>query len=209
MKKVALTQRLIENETYFEIRETLDVNYAKLLKEMGFLPIVLPYKVPFSRYFESLNIEGVIFTGGNDLFICNQNELSLERDEYEMALLEYCIKNNIPIFGICRGMQLIAKYFNSTFKPIKDQIAIKHELHVNEKSLYAQYLKQLDKVNSYHSFSIDKLGHGLDISATDQNGVIKSIEHKDLKIFGQMWHSERNQPFSLPEMALIRSFFDD
>ena len=51
MKKIAITQRLIENTSYEEIREVLDINYAKFINEAGYLPIALPYKVNFIEYF--------------------------------------------------------------------------------------------------------------------------------------------------------------
>ena len=42
MKKIAITQRLIDNDSYKEIRETLDINWGKIFLQMNFLPIVLP-----------------------------------------------------------------------------------------------------------------------------------------------------------------------
>ena len=49
----------------------------------------------------------------------------------------------------------------------------------------------------------------LNYTATDESGIIKSIEHREYKIFGQMWHSEREMPFDKYEVALIEDFFND
>jgi len=208
MKKIAITQRLIANDTYFEIREALDVDYAKLLSTCGFLPIVLPYEIAFEQYFDELNIEGVLLTGGNDLSSCQENELSEKRDNFEKKLLTYSLQNNIPIFGICRGMQVIAEYFGSTLYKVKNQVNIKHSLKVNKDSKYKVYLDSLKKVNSYHQFGIDVLAEELIISAKSEDCIIKALEHKKYKIFGQMWHTEREKPFVSKELTLIKDFFN-
>lgn len=207
MKKIAITQRLIQNENYYEIREALDINYCKLVNACGFLPIVLPYEIEFNKYFEELRIDGVILTGGNDLNSCNCNELSKKRDIFEKKLLAYCIKNKIPILGICRGMQVIAEYFGSNFKYVENQVNIKHDLKVSENSKYKTYLKKLTKVNSFHNYEINNISNEFIISATDKINVIKAIEHKNHKIFAQMWHTEREKQFNDKEMDLIKGFF--
>jgi 3'(2'),5'-bisphosphate nucleotidase len=208
MRKIAITQRLIENDSYHEVREALDISYCKMVHSCGFLPIVLPYEVDFKKYFDEFGIGGVILTGGNDLYICNKSELSEKRDDFEKRLLKYCIEKNIPVFGICRGMQIIAKYFGSNFTNIKNQVNIKHNLIIDENSKYKIYLEKLNKVNSFHNFGIDNLSDELIISATNENGIIKALEHKQYKIFGQMWHSERENPFINDEIALIKEFFN-
>lgn len=204
MKKIAVTQRLIENSTYYEVREALDIRFAKLLSKAGFLALPLPYEVDFRLYFENVGIDGVVFTGGNDLYVCSNNELSLKRDTFEKKLLEYCIDNGIPVLGICRGMQIIAEYFGSTFKKAEGQVNVRHKLDVNPQSGYAEYLSRLQDVNSFHDFQIDVPGDGLIISAENGSGVIKAIEHGSHNIFAQMWHSERENPFKVEEIELIK-----
>ena len=92
MKKIAITQRLIENESYYEIREALDINFSKFIKACGFLPIILPYNVDFKEYFKEFNIEGIVLTGGNDLNNFKENELSKKRDDFENRLIKFCIQ---------------------------------------------------------------------------------------------------------------------
>jgi len=208
LKKIAVTQRLIENESYFEIREALDINYCKLVEACGFLPIVLPYEVEFKEYFKELCIGGVLLTGGKDLDKCCLSNLSKKRDIYEKDLLRYCTNNNIPIFGICRGMQLIAGYFGSSFKKVENQVNVRNKLKVSKDSKYKVYLERLDTVNSFHNFGIDKLSDELIVSAYSEDGTIKAIEHKKYRIFGQMWHSERQELFVDDEKSLIKDFFN-
>ena len=208
MKKIAITQRLILNESYYERRETLDTQWGLLLNELDFLPIILPIESNYKSYFEAIKIDGIILTGGNDLNSINPNTLSYQRDIFEKEIIEYGIDNNIPILGICRGMQIIADFFNASFNKVNNQVNIKHSLVVNQKSRYSKELNRLKEVNSFHNYAVEKIGDEFIISARDNSGVIKAIEHKEYKIFGQMWHSEREEPFNSSELELIKSFFN-
>ena len=123
-------------------------------------------------------------------------------------LISFSIENKIPIFGICRGLQVIAEYFGSTFKKVSDQVNTKHNLKNNKNSLLAKELESINEVNSFHNFAVDKLGHELKVSATTESGIIKVIEHKKYKIFAQMWHSEREVIFDENEVKLIQNFFE-
>lgn len=209
MKKIAITQRLVLNGSYYEVREALDVRWGALFGELNFLPVVLPINFDFEKYFKVFDIDGIFLTGGNDLNSLHLNNESKQRDIFEKELIKYGIHNNIPIFGVCRGMQLIAEYFGSDFIKVKNQVAIKHSLKVNQESKYFDELSKIGKVNSYHTYAIRELAEELIISATDKNSMIKAIEHKKYKIFGQMWHSERESLFMQEELALIKNFFND
>jgi len=209
MKKIVVTQRLVINDSYYELREALDTNWALLLSKLSFLPIVLPIKCDFKKYFESIKIDGILLTGGNDLNSINTSEVSKQRDIFETKLIEYGIENDIPIFGVCRGMQIIAEYFGSDFMEVKNQVAIKHSLKINQGSRYFNKLNEISKVNSFHNYAIHNLANGCLVSATNEDGMIKAIEHKEYKIFGQMWHSEREEPFNKNELNLIDSFFNN
>jgi putative glutamine amidotransferase len=209
MKKILVTQRLILNESYHEVREALDIEWGKLFSQLDFLPIVLPVEVDFKKYFELENVSGVMLTGGNDLSIFNNNELSIKRDNYEKNLISYCIEHNIPLLGICRGMQLIGNYFNADFEKVSGHVAIRHSLVIDQNSRYYESLKEVKEVNSYHNYALKYPGDNIMISAKSPDGIIKAIEHKSRKVFGQMWHPEREHPFSKSEMKLIKSFFNN
>ena len=126
------------------------------------------------------------------------------RDEFEFELISYAIKKDLALLGVCRGLQVISNYFGGSLKRVKNQVAIKHTLHVESSSKYKELLCSLDLVNSYHNFAIDRLGDGLIVSAKDENGNIKAIEHKSYKIFAQMWHSEREKPFKKSEIEIVK-----
>ena len=101
MKFIGITQRLLENTSYYEVREALSVEWGEFFKEhlQGFLPLPLSYVIPFSTYAQSLggNLGGVILSGGNDLNSLNPNPLSSMRDEYEAQILTHCLRYNLPL----------------------------------------------------------------------------------------------------------------
>ena len=207
MKIIAVTQRLLLNQNYYEMREALDVKWGKLFKKLNYLPVILPIEFEFRKYFSFMKIDGIILTGGNDLNISNKNELSLKRDSFEKGLIRYAIKKKIPIFGMCRGMEIIGEFFGADFKRVKNQVGIRHTLSVNKKSKYFNQIKKISTVNSFHNYAIDKMPDDLTVSAWSHDGIIKAIEHKEYKIFGQMWHSEREKLFDKNQMNLIKKFF--
>ena len=149
-------------------------------------------------------------TGGNDLSLFDNNDLSKKRDKFEKNLISYGLKYNIPIFGVCRGMQVIAEYFGSSFEKVDKQVAVYHKLTLNKDSKFYKYLLNIDRVNSFHNYGIKRLSSDFKITAWNEDKtVIKAIEHKDYRVFGQMWHSEREDPFDVNELKLISDFFDD
>ena len=104
-------------------------------------------------------------------------------------------------------MQIIAEYFGCSLKKVENQVAIKHTLKVNNQSKYFDILKKIDEVNSFHNFAVYNIADELIVSATNEDGMIKAMEHKKYKIFSQMWHSEREEPFKYEEIRLIKEFF--
>jgi putative glutamine amidotransferase len=207
MKKIILTQRLMENHSYHEYREGLDIQWGKLFNEINIMPIILPLNFNFDSYFTHLKIDGVFLTGGDDLNSIKESNFLSQRDFLENNLINYCIKNNLPIFGVCRGMQIISQYFGCNFKKINNHVSTDHKLIISNETKYKKYLKKIDKVNSYHNYSIFDLNDDLIISAKSEDGIIEAIEHKTYKIFAQMWHSERQYPFIENELNLIKNFF--
>ncbi len=208
MRKIALTQRLLLNESYCEVREALDIHYCKFIAACGFLPVVLPYEVDFKNYFDVCGVDGVLLTGGNDLNSLCASELSKKRDSFERELLGCCIEREVPVFGVCRGMQLIAEYFGSSLKKIEGEVNTKHTLVVNSDSFYEKYLNKFGSVNSFHGFAVDTLVQDLRVAAYGDKGVIKAIEHKQERIFAQMWHSERDNVFDPHAIELMSDFFN-
>lgn len=208
MKKIAITQRLIETSEYQEIREELDIRWAKLLASINLLPVILPTNYNFKNIFREIGgIDGIILTGGNNLESISGEHLSRIRDNFERKLIACAVKQRIPLFGVCRGMQIIAEFFGAKFVKTKNHIAAQHAIIPSENSQFMRQLKKIKKVNSYHQYAVKKAPNAFLIAATSKDGIIEAIEHKFLPIWAQMWHSEREEPFKKEEQTIFKNFF--
>jgi len=207
MKIIALTQRLFLNNSYYEMREALDVNWGAFLQTCGFLPLPLSIKVDFKRYFSEYKVSGIILTGGNDLKIFYNEETSEIRDRYETDIVNYAIKNQIPILGVCRGMQIIGNIFGSEISKITSHTGTRHDIKIVNKSRYSNALNNFSNVNSYHNYTLKTVPGALNVLAQSDDGAIESIEHAEHKILAFMWHPEREAPFKTNDIMLIKEFF--
>ena len=207
MNRIGITQRLVREEKYDEIRNALDIRWQELLLSIDLIPIPIPINIDFSLYAD-LGLNGIILTGGNDLSSQLDNLLSNLRDKHEIECIRYAIENSIPLFGVCRGMQLVAEYFGSTFKKIDNHVSKRHNICFTTEQEYQIQFANIKNVNSYHKYAIDVLGNELEIVGICPNDdVIEAIQHKKYKIFGQMWHPEREYPFDLNNCQIISSIF--
>ena len=189
MKFIGITQRLLENTSYYEVREALSVEWGEFFKEhlQGFLPLPLSYAIPFSDYVESLGklLSGVLLSGGNDLNSLNPNPLSLMRDEYEREILTHCLQHNLPLLGICRGAQVVAEYFGAKLERVSGHIGSHLVLDVCNGKKF--------EVNSFHNYGVTSLGDSLESLAEAEDSSIEAFKNKQKSIFALMWHIEREK----------------
>ena len=140
----------------------------------------LPIGIPENEIDKYIDIcKGFILEGGNDI---NNSNL-----RYIKRLKE----KNIPILGICLGMQEIGMSFGGELYDISNhKIQGLHEINIKKDSLLYNILgcsKTL--VNSRHKSTLIKTN--LDISANSDDGIIEAIEDKNCKfLLGVQWHPE-------------------
>jgi len=98
-----------------------------------------------------------------------------------------------PIFGICLGHQLISEYFGLELFNLKE---VKHGVNeeiivANDTVLYRQINPKIN-VGLYHSWAVknEDIKSDLQVTATNKNGVIMSVQHKKLPVFGVQYHVE-------------------
>lgn len=197
MKKIFITQRVQVIKDYNERRDCLDQNWNEFLLESGFLPIVISNNLKVvENLIQYVKPDGILLTGGNDLMKYGGD--AKERDDLESMLIKYSIENNIPLLGVCRGMQMILDYFNSNIVKVKNHITKAHIIKndTTEK-----------EVNSYHNFGALECSNELQVIFRTSDKVIEQIEHKNYLIKGIMWHPERYYPFRNEDIKLIREVF--
>ena len=131
----------------------------------------------------------IILPGGND--ILGKNHLFKTRLKIEKDLLSLSIRKKIPLLGVCRGMQVINNYFGGDIKKIKGHMNTKHPVFMKKRF----FEKPKIIVNSFHNYCISSknVSKELEILATDNQSNIEMFKHRKLKIFGVMWHPEREK----------------
>ncbi len=204
----------------------IETTYARTVARAGGIPVLLPSISSNKSLLKdaAAKIDGLLLPGGRDMDPKFYNEephpklklMSLERTESEIVILEEALKRNIPVLGICGGMQLINVFFKgSLYQDISSLISNAlvhekgsvHEITVEEGTLLQGIIKEKSfSIKSYHHQSVKTLGTGLRVCATCPDGVIEAIEGTDSFILGLQWHPEREE--SEISNSIFRAFMD-
>lgn len=199
MKLIAITQRVEEYSKYKERRDVIDQKWIELLISCDFVPVLVPNNITAAKeILNELEISGIIFTGGNSL-VKYEGDAS-ERDEVERFCLEFAINKNIPVLGVCRGMQVIQDYFGIELYRISGHVMKVQKIN---------WLNNPIMVNSYHNWGTKETVDDLIITGISDDGIVKSIVHKYKLIHGIMWHPERISPFTLRDIKFIKKIFNE
>jgi len=196
-----------------------DFDYVDGVAQAGGAPVVLA-PVAGSRVAETITsgLDGLLLSGGSDLHpsyygeepIPELNVTVPERDAFEMELLKHALRRGIPVFGICRGMQVLNVALGGTlYQDLPSQMEggvllghrqetpkwqPKHEVEVDGGSQVAGIMgSRAFKVNSYHHQAVKDLAPGLVVVARSPDGVAEAVEYRDLSeswILGVQWHAE-------------------
>ncbi|MBS9335048.1 gamma-glutamyl-gamma-aminobutyrate hydrolase family protein [Fructobacillus sp. M1-13] len=203
-----------------------------IVMEQGHLPVVFPIaKKELAAEFVSM-VDAVIIPGGPDVspFVYEEEPHQMigttypERDIFELAIIKEAVKAGKPVFGICRGAQIINAYYGGTmYQDLTSQYQQDHLMqhsqaargfipvhHVNveKDSFLGQVFGDKAFVNSRHHQAIHQVGDGLEVTACSADGIVEGIEHQVDPVLAVQWHPE-NLWLDMPEeKALFTHFFD-
>ena len=177
------------------------------------------------KFNKDAHMDGLLITGGTDIdpySFTNTKHPSIiktepKRDAMELYFLQRAQKEEIPIMGICRGMQLINLFMGGSLHPHIPEMNLesKHPhsvfplnlLSIEPKTRLHKILRTDNlKANALHHQTINKLGKGLRASAKDTNGLIQAIESTNNNfILGLQWHPEF-MPYHWSTHRLFQAF---
>lgn len=238
MKKILLTSHHNEDESekVFGLPSVIVQDYKVVpFHAEGVLPVVVP-ALPFSK--QELQemvamVDMVVLTGGHDVQTARYGEevrydtvqTYTCRDEIEFGLLEAAIDQKKPVFGICRGLQVINVFFGGSLhqnlhhdvtgtfghrQPKEDIEKLLHPVTIEPNSFLSCIFPKNTEimVNSFHNQSVKKLGSGLQISAKSADGIVEALEHELYPIYGVQWHPEKSYRVDEASQKLIRAILD-
>lgn len=198
MQTVIYTQRVEIVEGYGERRDCTDQNIPRFLQACGYLPVPVPNICDIAQgMIDEIRPTGIVLTGGNSL--CKYGGNAPERDETEKKMLEIAIERNIPIYGFCRGMQVILDYYGCPLVDVKGHVAVRHAL-----------TGELDgiTVNSFHNQACIDVSDSLEVLARTEDGVVEAVKAKNERILATMWHPERESVFVRDDIERVKRLFE-
>ena len=199
---------------YEGIDATLRSAYYRQIVEAGGTPMLIPPVNDNDVIMSTLDhIDALLLTGGADFNplwhgdepIPGLHHINRERDLPELMLTRYAYYRQIPILGICRGMQTLAIALDGHIQQDlpNAEVRMKHSQDADREepthTVFVQKDTLLKKiynrdrmfVNSFHHQAVDEAGDKLRISATAADKVVEAVESNEHKpILGVQWHPE-------------------
>lgn len=212
MRKVAITQRVVEHTGYRERRDALAQDWAHWLARTYPRATLLP--VPNAlhdvrTWLDVVTPDALILSGGN-----GWGEAP-ERDQTEQLILDWFRERRSPVLAACRGLQAVNVMLGGTITRDlassrgTSHVAIDHEISLSHEYLPGDHPQEPVVVNSYHDDGVlvDQVAPTLHVFARSGD-VVEGLTHAAEDILAIQWHPERAHPASAFTDQLIRAFFD-
>lgn len=187
-------------------------NMTKAVAAMNVEMITLDYPLNEEKFDKILpTLDGVIMAGGPDVHpkyfgqeidpYCGG--ITEDRDIMELYVMKWAMENDIPVLGVCRGMQLINVALGGTLhQDVVHHMGIVHRqtdgmlywhdvIFEGDSMLRRLVGSERYPVNSFHHQAVDRLADGLVATAYNPDGLIESYERPDSRfLMAVQWHPE-------------------
>jgi putative glutamine amidotransferase len=179
-------------------------DYSEKVAEAGGVPVLLTRRADAEALADRL--AGLVLTGGADIEPSRYGHepdadlgtVEPERDDFELRLLDAMVARGRPVFGICRGLQVINVWaggtlhqhvpdHQQTLRAPGDRV---HLVVVDTTSRFGARYPQELTVNTYHHQTVDRLGAGLTVVGRARDGAVEMLEHTHHRIGAVQWHPE-------------------
>jgi putative glutamine amidotransferase len=164
-------------------------------------------------------VDGVVLPGGSDISPALYGQAPHPehapadyegQDAFELGIIEACLRQDVPLLAICRGMQLLNVGRGGTLVQHLEPSGVQHrgEVHrvsVQEGSLLHAAVGCLAvQASSYHHQAVGALGEGLRVAARAEDEVVEALELPGAEVLAVQWHPEDLAAASATDHALFR-----
>jgi putative glutamine amidotransferase len=171
---------------------------------------------------------GLLLTGGGDVLLRDEDgtdpvrEMDRDRDFWEAALLAAALERDLPVFGICRGLQLINLFLGGTLwsdvptdfpgalahQQSTPRTETSHEVSLEPGSLIRRIVRRRSiMVNSGHHQAPNRVAAPLAVAGRSPDGLIEVLEKPDSRfLLGVQWHPESLVSGDRASESLFRAF---
>jgi putative glutamine amidotransferase len=191
-----------------------DVVYSRAIEQAGGVPVMLPLTRDRNTLNHFLSLcDGFLLSGGGDpreasgaygrrLTAAERKTLfavDATRDEMELHLVRGIVKRDIPVLGICRGLQMMNVALGGTLLP-----DIPNHRNGMHRIKWSQPLFKCRRVNSSHHQAVGKVAPVLKVVAHSDDGIIEAAVLPAAKFcVGVQFHPERMESFDEPFRKLV------
>jgi putative glutamine amidotransferase len=209
-------------------------SYIRAVAQAGGLPVLIPYGLGLEitrAIYE--RVDAVLIIGGGDIDPAYYGEaahpttaIDPNRDEYDLNLARWAYDDDLPLFGICRGHQVVNVALGGTLvqdipsetgSPVPHDVpgeypngSRTHRVRLDPGSHLASILGKTElDVNSYHHQSVEKPAPNAIITAHSEDGVVEALELPGRKFaLSVQWHPELMVDQDEDARVLFRAFVD-
>lgn len=205
--------------------------YMEGIRQAGGLPVILPLTEDSEEIAQLVSMcSGLLFTGGHDVSPEIYHETShfsnvvccRARDLMEKQMLSLALERNLPILGICRGIQFLNAALGGTLYqhlPAEHPSDTKHQqkppydqpIHtvsvLNNSPLQHLLGKSVLDVNSYHHQAVRQLAPVLEPMALSPDGLVEAVYMPSKKyVWAVQWHPEFSYKTNTDSQKIFQSF---
>lgn len=163
--RIGITMRVGQAAGSGESRDCLAQDWARYMAALA--PDVAWMPIPnlgaaVAEFIQHWQLDGFILSGGNDLGSCPI------RDKTENTVIDHAVRNALPVFGVCRGMQLLQQRGGGALRRCepKTHLAQKHTVHLRTDLL--------------------------ECDGASDDGCVEAVRHRAAPIAAVQWHPERD-----------------
>jgi putative glutamine amidotransferase len=178
--------------------------YARAITEAGGLPVHLPLHVDPAEY--AGRLDGILLSGGTDVEPARYGAEpepatyvpEPARDQLELGFVDLAVSEELPVLGICRGLQLLNVWGGGTLHqhvPAHARFDVGPDARVDEVtiepgSLLHELYGSTVTVNSLHHQTVDRVAGGWTVAARSATGDVEGLEWPGHDVVAVQWHPE-------------------